>query len=95
MSKDTGGAAFPVIDGIEKDFRGRLAPEYTAGMTLRDYFAAKAPAAPEGWVSTQLSVDKSRNPHNDDYRPRRRSELEIRAAYAYQWADALLAERAK
>jgi hypothetical protein len=38
MSKDTGGNAFPVlIDGVP--------PIETWGMTLRDYFAAKAMAA--------------------------------------------------
>ena len=37
MTKDTGGPAFPGLDYI--DYKGKKNPE---GMTLRDYFAAKA-----------------------------------------------------
>ena len=37
MTKNTGGPAFPSFDYIAQD--GRKNPE---GMTLRDYFAAKA-----------------------------------------------------
>ena len=36
MSKDTGGPAFPAVDANREEDYG------TRGMTLRDYFAAKA-----------------------------------------------------
>ena len=39
-SANTGGAAFPQVD--LKDHYGTLVPDRQAGMTLRDYFAAKA-----------------------------------------------------
>ena len=41
MSKETGGPAFPVVQW-ETDDDGNLRPRQTNGMTLRDYFAAKA-----------------------------------------------------
>ena len=40
MSDNTGGPAFPQVD--LKDNYGMLVPDRQAGMTLRDYFAAKA-----------------------------------------------------
>lgn len=40
MSKDTGGSAFP-INGEYDEVRGKSS-YVSAGMTLRDYFAAKA-----------------------------------------------------
>jgi hypothetical protein len=72
MSKDTGGPAFPRIEGIESTFRGRLIPEYVGGMTLRDYFAAQV-------LSGKCSFG---------------SPIE-QAEFAYQVADAMIAERAK
>ena len=67
MSKDNGGPAFPQAD----DATG------SAGMTLRDYFAAKAMqamvASPayyiDGWAQSDIAVQ------------------------SYQMADAMLAER--
>lgn len=68
--KEKGGAAFPQ-SGFD-----RWAPE--VGMTLRDYFAAKAM---QGIVSTV--------PHHSRVDP---SDV---AEEAYQFADAMLAERDK
>ena len=49
MSKDTGGPAFPSLNaectGLDSDGFERLDTEPSGGMTLRDYFAAKAMAA--------------------------------------------------
>ena len=46
MSKDTGGPAFPslnaVCTGLDSDGGERWDTEPSGGMTLRDYFAAKA-----------------------------------------------------
>ncbi len=46
----TGGFAFPCDSIVERDELGRLhgAERSSAGMTLRDYFAAKAMAAALG-----------------------------------------------
>lgn len=40
MSKETGGSAFPCEQGEMQD--GRWNDTFDPGMTLRDYFAAKA-----------------------------------------------------
>ena len=40
MSEETGGPAFPQVD--LRDHYGMFVPDRQAGMTLRDYFAAKA-----------------------------------------------------
>ena len=69
-----GGPAFP-LQSIGPDF----APGY-AGMTLRDYFAAKA-------MQAMLSGHFAKYGH-EDYWPR----PEI-AAEAYEMADAMLAAR--
>jgi len=44
MQKQTGGRAFPVDSVVERDERGHLRgfEISSGGMTLRDYFAAKA-----------------------------------------------------
>jgi hypothetical protein len=44
--KDTGGSAFPVVGRMYGD---RLGGQLDHGMTLRDYFAAKAMQAYLGW----------------------------------------------
>lgn len=75
--KNTGGPAFP-IPGLQEH-------EEFNGMTLRDYFAAKAlPAA--------MSI-----PWRDvGYQPADGlSDMQQHARLAYQMADAMLAERAK
>lgn len=42
MSKNTGGPAFPVIPPLTADGSASGYPYPGEGMTLRDYFAAKA-----------------------------------------------------
>lgn len=43
MEKDTGGAAFPWVESYVNVDKGERYENYgDAGMTLRDYFAAKA-----------------------------------------------------
>lgn len=84
MAKDTGGSAFPIstIDGYTQD-----------GMTLRDYFAIRAPECPASYISTQQGIDHQKNPHNDSYKPKLRSTLEIIACWNYEYADAMLEAR--
>ena len=64
MSKKTGGPAFPMMHKWRADSYGAAAntgyevEEYYAGMTLRDYFAAKAMqgfGATTGWDYKYLS----------------------------------------
>lgn len=77
MSKETGGPAFP-LQSIGPDF-----PPGYSGMTLRDYFAAKA-------LSGMLADPAVGTSH--------KSPQEGAAALAnvcYMLADAMLAERAK
>jgi hypothetical protein len=63
------------------------------GMSLRDYFAIHAPEPSSEAVNLQYNSDRMRNPHNDPHKPRIRSDLEIRAAIRYEYADALLKSR--
>jgi hypothetical protein len=71
MTKDNGGPAFPELN-TEPSYR-------ESGMTLRDYFAAKAMA----------SMVNSLNYADGDW-----AQDDI-AAQSYQMADAMLLERTK
>lgn len=82
--KDNGGPAFPcevMTGGIVTDASGinRYATEPMPGMTLRDYFAAKAM---QGLLAQSCGVAMLSDPKAD-------------AKYAYDMADAMIAERAK
>jgi hypothetical protein len=66
---DDGGAAFP--------------DELMFGMSLRDYFAAKAM---QGWLSTYADTT---------HPTQSASELKVFAKMAYKVADAMIAERAE
>lgn len=85
MSKDTGGPAFPSIDGL---IAGTEADEgnYTTygdnGMTLRDHFAG---LAMQGALAGALSDGSSLGDN---------SAAEF-AVMAYRFADAMIAERGK
>ena len=74
-TKTTGGSAFPTQDSTE--LNGRCAVYAESGMTLRDYFAAKAIVG--------LLVP---NPDGSEWR-----DMNALAARAYIIADAMLAER--
>lgn len=77
MSDKDGGPAFP-IPGLHAD------PDFN-GMTLRDYFAAKA-------ISGALSTATGLESVDDDTL---RAAFASGAKHAYMLADAMLAERAK
>lgn len=77
MSKETGGAAFPTQPNTQA---GHFKQD---GMTLRDYFAAKAM---QGELASQQSMKDSYNSAGD---------LAQLSAWCYDMADAMLAERAK
>lgn len=53
MSKDTSGPAFPVTLPSGESYQGHLPHD---GMTLRDYFAAKAM---QGWSANPIPQDSS------------------------------------
>ena len=83
---NNGGPAFPCLEatvtGIDSDGHERVDTEAHGGMTLRDYFAAKAMAA---FIGAHIT----RNGRSDHW-----PEADV-AQYAYDLADAMLAERAK
>ena len=80
--KDTGGPAFPV-PGLHRD-------SYNNGMTLRDYFAAKA-------MNALLTKQGPYGEAYGDDRPSAYSEdaqtVDELAEYAYAQADAMLIAR--
>ena len=78
-TKNTGGAAFP----IPKD--RDISYSHKNGMTLRDYFAAKAL---EGLIS-KMAFEL----HADHEKAKEVHKYLARSAYSY--ADAMLAEREK
>jgi hypothetical protein len=78
-ASDNGGPAFPT--SVSADSMGGL--NYgEGGMTLRDYFAAKA-------MQALIRVD------TDNGRLRGSGEVRFTTVFAYQIADAMLAEREK
>lgn len=83
MSKD-GGHAFP---NITPDMNVDGGP----GMTLRDYFAAHAPPMPEWWHSLWLDREKRKASQDDRYQMR--GPVHAMAAWALDYADAMLAAR--
>jgi hypothetical protein len=76
-AKYDGGPAFPTEQHETQN--GGWNQTYEQGMTMRDYFAAKAM---QGLLSQSMGTAPS-------------SSVKFGAEYAYQMADAMLAERAK
>jgi len=79
MSKDNGGPAFPVTLAAGQNYGGHAPFD---GMTLRDYFAAKAMQACPSKMNSHVGVGYEANNINL-----------CMASYAI--ADAMLKERAK
>jgi hypothetical protein len=82
MITETGGPAFPVFH--QNEITGYVPPE-SAGMTLRDYFAAKAMQTIISYRRTQFGT-VSDEMDWDEYFP-------IIAQEAYALADAMLEAR--
>ena len=80
MSKKHRCSAFPQVD--IKDSYGMLVPYLQRGMTLRDYFAAKAMEL-HGAALAKMEIDSEE------------AWDEFIANRAYKTADAMLAEREK
>lgn len=80
MSRDTGGAAFPCMPPQDTAAGSAVGyPHPEGGMSLRDYFAARAM---NGLLAQSVGTAYGSDPV-------------LAAEYAYEMADAMLAERAK
>lgn len=93
MSTNTGGPAFPRTRSADpENYHKPEVYEAQEGMSLRDYFAAKAIssilAMPEGGIQSHHPDD-----HIDNSSATRVAAMW--AEQAYQIADAMVAERAK
>lgn len=89
MSKDVGGCAFPWVENSTNVDRGERIENYgDAGMTLRDYFAAKAPITFE--QVKQIYGDDDPDMQNDMVRA---TVYSIWALARYEYADAMLREK--
>lgn len=75
-----GGPAFPV-DEVFDERRGDIIQYMSPGMSLRDYFAAHAPAMTEQWYLDSGGAT--------------RHWIEAQSAFSYEYADAMLAARQK
>lgn len=71
QAKQDGGPAFPAPDLGEQDFNQRAA---YPGMTLRDYFAAKAPAEPQQWFKPAMPHPHPSAPAIPDFTEAEREE---------------------
>ncbi|WP_421565600.1 hypothetical protein [Ochrobactrum sp. EDr1-4] len=82
----TGGPAFPTGDMVERDEKGLLHgyPISSAGMTLRDYFAAKALDGDLASQSETVGMFENNTPD---------SFLVDRAKFYYRFADAMITAR--
>lgn len=82
MERDNGGPAFPVNEVC--DHNGDIVSYAAPGMTLRDYFAARAMAA-------LMPIYREAQ---DEYADAAQL-LKCQAESAYDYADAMLAARSK
>lgn len=98
MKNDKGGPAFP--GPASEDATGSMQENNKTsgaqvGMTLRDYFAAKAL---QGWLAgSEIENPRFGNDANGKWGPIQGSTFnhEAMAEEAYAFADAMLSERAK
>ena len=89
--KDDGGPAFPSQITAE-DRNGTPIVTVFKGMTLRDYFASKAPGLPSQLAEWALEAADVTNPDKSD-REKSKVILNIVAEWNYMYADAMLAAR--
>lgn len=62
-------------------------------LTVLDVFAVLLPEPAKELVDLERNKDIARNPHNDSYKPKRRSDLEIKCQLRYAYAKAMMKER--
>ena len=77
--KDDGGPAFPVIHEVPPQPGQEKAISVNSGITMRDYFAAKA-------VQSLMSHEIYRTENDETF-------AQAHARQAYEYADAMLAAR--
>lgn len=97
MSKSNcGGPAFPGLNaeftGISSEGQERFEIQPSGGMSLRDYFAAKAMQA-EIITSTSDATPESADAVIEAAERAGRTPIQQIAFNAYEWADAMLAAR--
>lgn len=109
MSIQDGGPAFPVADYDHMVFEPKTVAETRrdlSGMSLRDYFAAKAPSIPFAWFDPVMEQPKPefRGTRDSSGGFSETNEVEISAwkleyykqqciQWPYAWADLMLAAR--
>lgn len=97
--KNTGGSAFPALEALDQDMRGCFTAYSASGMSLRDYFASKAPAMPDNFDRKNSAVEKVQVGSTGYKKIITVTEWETLAQHLARWsyayADAMLAERAK
>ncbi|MDN7703298.1 hypothetical protein QZM15_32965 [Burkholderia sp. AU44665] len=84
-----GGPAFP----CHTNPRPGTINEAPQGMTIRDYFAIRAPEPTSERMAMERRCDHNRNPYNEAHKPTIRSDVEIRCDLAYEYADAMIRAR--
>ena len=62
-------------------------------LSLLDIFAVFSPEPTEDYIERQKEYDKSRNPHNDSYKPLQRTTLEIIADFKWEYANIMIMRR--
>ena len=87
MIKDDGGAAFPRPMSFTLNQEGIWDQ---TGMSLRVYIAIHAPEPSAEEIKFEGERDRLANPHNDNYKPLRRSRLQIIADLKFAYADAII-----
>jgi hypothetical protein len=90
-----GGPAFPSGETVTEVRTDGSTYTYSAdpGMTLRDYFAIRAPEPTAERMTMERQCDRNRNPYNEVHKPPIRSDVEIRCDLAYEYANAMLRAR--
>lgn len=77
---NNGGAAFPLPS--ERNAEGAICDARETGMTLRDYFAAKAPPPPKWWMDSYAKNLECLDAYAD-----------VLTQWAYCYADSMLRQR--
>ncbi len=60
------------------------------GISKLELFMLHAPEPSDDWINMHQQMDRNLNPHNDSYKPRRRSREELIASYKREYAVAML-----
>jgi hypothetical protein len=94
MINETGGPAFPGPDDYSQDGNPIYTMKMNMGMTLRDYFAAKATEDDiEQWQMTGRQVEKVQNYANGQKGVVTVPERLTREQAKYRYSDAMLEAR--